>query len=499
VKQEETKRPPTTTDAGIPVASQEHSLTIGPDGPILLQDFYLIEQMANFNRERIPERQPHAKGGGAFGTFAVTCDVSRFTKAAVFQPGTDTNVVVRFSTVAGERGSPDTWRDPRGFAVRFYTSEGNLDIVGNDTPVFFIRDPLKFQNFIRSQKRLAANNLRDLDMQWDFWTLSPESAHQVTWLMGDRGIPRSWRHMNGYSSHTYMWVNSTNERFWVKYHFKCDQGIECLSQDDADRIAGEDADYHVRDLYEAIERGEYPSWTLCMQVMPFEDAKSYRYNPFDLTKVWPHADYPLVEVGSLRLDRNVADYHAEIEQAAFQPNNTVPGTGLSPDKMLLARGFSYADAHRARLGVNYQQIPVNRPVSGVHAYSKDGAMRIDNVVDPVYFPNSFENAPAADETSFAEHAVWAADGEMVRAASTLHPEDDDVGQANALINRVMDDASRARLVDTVSRLLAGLRRDEVRQRAFEYWRSIDGVIGDRIRTATLDKLADSGPLTNSSS
>ena len=248
------QRPPTTTDAGIPVASQEHSLTVGPDGPILLQDFYLIEQMANFNRERIPERQPHAKGGGAFGSFVVTDDVSRFTRAAVFQPGAEAEVVLRFSTVAGERGSPDTWRDPRGFAVRFYTSDGNLDIVGNNTPVFFIRDPIKFQNFIRSQKRLASSNLRDPDMQWDFWTLSPESSHQVTLLMGDRGIPRSWRHMNGYSSHTYMWVNAGGERFWVKYHFKCDQGVEFLTQAEADRIAGEDADYHQRDLFEAIER-----------------------------------------------------------------------------------------------------------------------------------------------------------------------------------------------------------------------------------------------------
>ena len=480
-------RPPTTTDAGIPVASQEYSLTVGPDGPILLQDFYLIEQMANFNRERIPERQPHAKGGGAFGTFVVTDDVSQFTKAAVFQPGAEIDVVVRFSTVAGERGSPDTWRDPRGFAVRFYTTEGNLDIVGNNTPVFFIRDPIKFQNFIRSQKRLAANNLRDPDMQWDFWTLSPESAHQVTWLMGDRGIPRSWRHMNGYSSHTYMWVNAESDRFWVKYHFKSNQGIDCLTQADADRIAGEDADFHQRDLYEAIERGAHPSWSLKMQIMAFEAAKSYRFNPFDLTKVWPHGDHPLVEVGTLTLNRNVTDYHTEMEQAAFQPNNTVPGTGLSPDKMLLARGFSYADAHRARLGVNYQQIPVNRPKSPVRSYSKDGAMRVDNVTDPVYYPNSFDEAPAAHESGYAEHAVWAADGEMVRAAYTLHAEDDDFTQANALINEVMDDAARDRLVETVSGLLASLHRDEVLQRAFEYWRSIDKSVGDRITTLTLEK------------
>src|SRR5271168_5229328 len=267
---------PTTTDAGIPVASQEHSLTVGPDGPILLQDFYLIEQMANFNRERIPERQPHAKGGGAFGTFAVSDDVSAFTKAALFQPGTQTKVVVRFSTVAGERGSPDTWRDPRGFAVKFYTSEGNLDIVGNNTPVFFIRDPIKFQNFIRSQKRLASNNLRDPDMQWDFWTLSPESAHQVTYLMGDRGIPKSWRHMNGYSSHTYMWINAGGEKFWVKYHFKTDQGVEFLTQSEGVRIGGENPDHHIQTLWNDIKAGSGPSWTVKVQVMPFEDAADYR-------------------------------------------------------------------------------------------------------------------------------------------------------------------------------------------------------------------------------
>ena len=294
----------------------------------------------------------------------------------MFQPGTRTEMLIRFSTVAGERGSPDTWRDPRGFALKFYTTEGNYDMVGNNTPVFFIRDPMKFQHFIRSQKRRADNNLRDHDMQWDFWTLSPESAHQVTWLMGDRGIPRTWRHMNGYSSHTYMWVNAAGEKFWVKYHFKTDQGVEFFTQDEADQMASADTDYHTRDLFEAIERGEYPSWTLKVQVMPFEDAKTYRFNPFDLTKVWPHADYPLIEVGRMTLDRNPTDYHAEIEQAAFEPNNLVPGIGPSPDKMLLARGFSYADAHRARMGANYKQLPVNAPKVPVHSYSKDGAMRI---------------------------------------------------------------------------------------------------------------------------
>jgi catalase len=293
--------------------------------------------------------------------------------------------------------------------------------------------------------------------------------------------------MNGYSSHTYMWINAAGDRFWVKYHFKTDQGVDFLTQADADRIAGEDADYHQRDLYEAIERGDLPSWSLKMQIMPFDEAKTYRFNPFDLTKIWPHGDYPLIDVGTLTLNRNVTDYHAEMEQAAFQPNNMVPGTGLSPDKMLLARGFSYADAHRARLGVNYQQIPVNRPKAAVRSYSKDGAMRIDNVTDPVYYPNSFEGAPAADAGTYAEQAVWAADGEMVRAAYTLHAEDDDFGQARTLLTEVMDDAARGRLVDTVSGLLAGLRRDEVLQRALEYWRNIDKAVGDRIEAAALER------------
>ncbi len=474
----DTQPNPTTTDAGIPVASDEHSLTVGPDGPILLQDHYLIEQMAQFNRERVTERQPHAKGGGAFGRFEVTNDVSAYTKAAVFQPGAKTEMVARFSTVAGERGSPDTWRDPRGFALKFYTSEGNFDMVGNNTPVFFVRDPMKFQHFIRSQKRRANNNLRDNDMQWDFWTLSPESAHQVTWLMGDRGIPRTWRHMNGYSSHTYMWVNASGERFFVKYHFKTDQGIDFLTAEEAERIAGHDVDYHQRDLYKSIEDGDFPSWTLYMQIMPFEEAKTYRFNPFDLTKVWPHGDYPLVEVGRMTLDRNVSDYHAEMEQAAFQPNNTVPGTGLSPDKMLLARGFSYADAHRARIGTNYQQLPVNRSKAPVHSYSKDGAMRYENVSDPVYAPNSY-GGPKADPGSHPE-AVWAADGEMVRSAYTPRAEDDDWGQAGTLVREVLNDDQRTRLVNNVVGHLKGGVTEPILARAFEYWRNIDKDLGDRI-------------------
>ena len=484
--------PFTTTDAGIPVASDEHSLTVGPDGPILLQDHYLLEQMANFNRERIPERQPHAKGGGAFGRFRVTGDVSRYTRAAVFQPGVETETVIRFSTVAGERGSPDTWRDPRGFSLKLYTTEGNLDIVGNNTPVFFLRDPMKFQHFIRSQKRRADNNLRDHDMQWDFWTLSPESAHQVTWLMGDRGIPRTWRHMNGYGSHTYMWINAAGEKFWVKYHFKTDQGVECFTQDEADQMAAIDTDYHQRDLFEHIRDGEFPSWTLHVQVMPFDDAKTYRFNPFDLTKVWPHGDYPLIPVGTLTLDRNVTDYHAQMEQVAFEPNNTVPGTGLSPDKMLLARGFSYADAHRARLGVNYKQIPVNSPKSPVHSYSKDGAMRIHNVTDPVYAPNSY-GGPAAQPERTDDGGTWHSDGAMVRTAYTLRAEDDDWGQAGTMVRDVLDDAERDRLVDNVvGHLLNGVSAP-ILERAFEYWRNVDKDLGDRVESGVRAKQGEKDP------
>lgn len=470
---------PTTTDAGIPVPSDEHSLTVGPDGPILLQDHYLIEQMANFNRERIPERQPHAKGGGAFGHFEVTHDVSQYTKAAVFQLGTRTETLSRFSTVAGERGSPDTWRDPRGFALKFYTSEGNYDMVGNNTPVFFLRDPMKFQHFIRSQKRRADSDLRDHDMQWDFWTLSPESAHQVTWLMGDRGIPKSWRTMNGYTSHTYMWVNAASERFWVKYHFVSDQGIEFLTQQEADRIAGEDGDYHRRDLFAAIKRGDFPTWSLKVQIMPFDQAETYRFNPFDLTKVWPHGDYPLHDVGKLTLDRNPTDFHTEIEQAAFEPNNLVPGIGVSPDKMLLARVFAYADAHRARIGVNYKQIPVNAPKVPVHSYSKDGAMRTHNVADPVYAPNS-KGGPKADPASFPYVEKWDADGEFIHAAYTLHSEDDDWGQPGTLVREVLDDAARDRLVQNVVGHLSDGVSPPVLERAFEYWRNIDKETGDRI-------------------
>ncbi len=468
----------TTTDSGAPAGSDEHSLTVGPAGPIVLHDHYLIEQMAQFNRERIPERQPHAKGSGAFGTFETTSDVSQYTCASLFQPGATTEMVARFSTVAGERGSPDTWRDPRGFALKFYTDEGVYDMVGNNTPVFFIKDPLKFQHFIRSQKRRADNNLRDHDMQWDFWTLSPESAHQVTWLMGDRGIPKTWSHMNGYSSHTYLWVNAAGVKHWVKYHFISDQGVEFLTQDEADRLAGADGDHHVRDLFDSIAAGDHPSWTLKVQLMPFDDAANYRFNPFDLTKVWPHGDYPLHEVGKMTLHTNPTDNHAQIEQAAFEPSNTVPGIGFSPDRMLLGRVFAYADAHRARLGANYKQIPVNRPHNEVRSYSKDGAMRIDPVSDPVYAPNS-KGGPAATYPGQME-PQWAADGDIVRSAYVDHAEDDDFGQPGTLVRDVLDDAARDRLADNVAGHLLDGVSEPVLLRAFEYWRTIDADLGATI-------------------
>ncbi|MCS7483408.1 catalase [Umezawaea endophytica] len=470
----------TTNNVGIPVASDDHSLTLGANGPILLQDHYLIEKNAQFNRERVPERVVHAKGGGAFGHLEVTEDVSRFTKAALFQPGVRTEALARFSTVAGELGSPDTWRDPRGFSLKFYTSEGNYDLVGNNTPVFFLRDPIKFPDFIRSQKRRADTGRRDHDMQWDFWTLQPQTAHQVTWLMGDRGIPKTWRHQNGYGSHTFLWENAAGEKSWVKYHFKTDQGIETLTSEEAARIAGEDADAHRADLWHSIERGEHPSWTLHVQVMPYAEAENYRFNPFDLTKVWPHADYPLIKVGKLVLDRNPADYFAEIEQAAFEPTNLVPGIGPSPDKMLIGRMFSYPDAHRYRIGANYAQLPVNRPKSPVNSYSKDGAMRYANASDPVYAPNSY-GGPHADAVAAGEVTTnYGVEDAPVRAAYKLHVEDDDFGQAGTMVREVFTQEQRDRLVETVISHAGNGVSEKVLERVFEYWRNIDKETGDRI-------------------
>ncbi|WP_019809802.1 catalase [Saccharomonospora halophila] len=474
---------PTTNNVGIPVGSDNDSLTAGTNGPILLQDHYLIEKNAQFNRERVPERVVHAKGGGAFGVLEVTEDVSQYTKAALFQPGARTESLIRFSTVAGELGSPDTWRDPRGFAVKFYTSQGNYDLVGNNTPVFFIRDPIKFPDFIHSQKRRADNNLRDHDMQWDFWTLRPESAHQVTWLMGDRGLPKTWRHMNGYGSHTYLWENAAGEKFWVKYHFKTDQGIDHLTQDEADRMAGADSDHHIRDLFNAIEQGDYPSWTLYVQVMPYADAATYRFNPFDLTKVWPHGDYPLIKVGKYTLNRNPENYFAEIEQASFEPSNLVPGIGPSPDKMLQGRLFAYADAHRYRIGANYTQLPVNAAKSEVNSYSKDGRMRYRNTGDPVYAPNTMGGAHADPELASETTATYGIDDEVVRSAYTLHAEDDDFGQAGTLVREVMNDEERERLANNIIGHASKGVSEPVLERVFEYWRNVDKDLGDRVAAA----------------
>lgn len=468
-----------TTGWGAPAPSDRNSLTVGANGPLVLHDVHFLEQMAHFNREKVPERQPHAKGAGAFGTLRVTEDVSQFTKAALFQKGAATDMLIRFSTVAGEMGSPDTWRDVRGFSMKFYTSEGNYDIVGNNTPVFFVRDPMKFPHFIRSQKRLADSGLRDNHMQWDFWTLNPESAHQVTYLMGDRGLPRTWRQMGGYGSHTFMWVNAGGERFWVKYHFHSELGWSHFTNAEAEAMAGEDADFHRRDLFEAIQRGDHPTWKVRVQVMPYEDAKDYRYNPFDLTKTWPHSDYPLIDVGSFTLDRNPENFFAQIEQAAFSPGNTVPGIGLSPDKMLLGRAFAYNDAQRNRIGTNFHQLPVNQPKVEVDTYLFDGHMTYHHSgARPTYAPNS-EGRPFADGGANLEES-WAIDGDLVRSAYELHSEDDDFGQPGALVRDVMDDAARERLVDQVSGSLLGGVRGEVLERAFGYWSSIDPGVGKRI-------------------
>jgi catalase len=381
-----------TSAAGIPVGDTQNSLTAGSRGPLLVQDWPLFEKHAHFNRERIPERVVHAKGSGAYGALTITKDITKYTKAKIFSAiGKKTECFLRFSTVAGERGAADAERDVRGFAIKFYTEEGNWDLVGNNTPVFFIRDPYKFPDFIHTQKRDPKTNLRSTTAMWDFWSLSPESLHQVTILFSDRGLPKSFRHMHGFGSHTYSFIGLDNQRYWVKFHFKTMQGIQNLTDEQAERIIGTDRESHQRDLFEAIEKKEFPKWRVMIQVMPENDADKTLYNPFDLTKIWPHADYPLIEVGIMELNRNPENYFAEVEQAAFSPANVVPGISHSPDKMLQARIFSYADAHRYRLGVNYESLPVNMPRCPVHTYYKDGTMRFDgNSGGSVnYEPNSF--------------------------------------------------------------------------------------------------------------
>ncbi|GAA2010770.1 catalase [Catenulispora yoronensis] len=475
--------PTTTTNAGAPVLSDENSLSVGADGPIVVHDNYLIEKMAQFNRERVPERVVHAKGGGAHGTFKVTADVSQYTCADLFQPGRVTPMLARFSSVAGELGSPDTWRDPRGFALKFYTQHGNYDMVGNNTPVFFMRDPMKFQDFIRSQKRDPKTHLRSHNMQWDYWTGSPESAHQVTWLMGDRGIPKTWRNMDGFSSHTYMWINAAGAKVWVKYHFKTMQGIDFLTDAEATELAGSDPDHYLADLHSAIERRDLPQWKMSVQVMPFEDAAGYRFNPFDLTKVWPHSDYPLIEVGQFTLDRNVENYHVFIEQAAFEPSNLVPGVGTSPDKMLLGRMFSYPDAHRYRIGTNYSELPPNQPIVDIHSYAKDGAMRHTPAnTGAVYAPNSY-GGPSAKEQQLTDPASFSTEtAELVHHAYTAHAEDDDFVQAGNLVRNVLDDAARERLVGNIEGHLRDGVEAPIVARAVEYFTAVDKDLGENLRS-----------------
>ena len=435
-----------TTAHGIPATDNQNSITAGPRGPVLIEDFHLIEKLAHFNRERIPERVVHAKGAGAYGTLTVTGDITRYTKAKVFSEiGKQTELFLRFSTVGGEKGSADTERDPRGFAVKFYSEEGNWDLVGNNTPIFFIRDPLKFPDFIHTQKRDPQTNLKSPTMMWDFWSASPESLHQVTILFSDRGTPASYRNMNGYGSHTFSLINAEGERFWVKFHLKTKQGIKNLASADAQRIAGENPDYKTWDLFDAIEREEFPQWRFCVQIMPETDAENYHVNPFDLTKVWPHSDYPLIEVGTLELNRNPENYFAEVEQAAFTPANVVPGIGFSPDKMLQGRLFAYADAQRYRLGVNHEALPVNRPRSEVNSYHRDGAMRFDGNSggQPNYEPNSFGGP--AQNPAYREPAR-----PLSGAADRYDHRDgnDDYSQAGNLF-RLMDSDAQARLIENL--------------------------------------------------
>jgi catalase len=475
-----------TTESGAPVADNQNSATAGAGGPLLLQDQHLLEKLARFNRERIPERVVHARGTGAYGHFEVTDDVTGFTHADFLsETGRRTEVFVRFSTVAGALGSADAVRDPRGFALKFYTREGNYDLVGNNTPVFFIKDPLKFPDFIHSQKRDPFTGIQEPDNVWDFWAHSPEATHQITWLFGDRGIPASYRHMNGYGSHTYQWTNAAGESFFVKYHFKTAQGVRCLSAEQAAEQVGADADSHQRDLVQAIERGVKPSWTLYAQIMPAAEAADYRFNPFDLTKVWPHGDYPLQRVGRLVLDRNPDNVFAEVEQAAFSPNNFVPGIGPSPDKMLQGRLFAYADAHRYRLGVNHTQLPVNAPKATEAAnYGRDGLHALNGVGRydrhaKNYEPNSY-GGPA--ETGRPLAAPLAVTGWTGTHAAPEHVKDDDFFQAGELY-RLMSAQERARLVANIAGSLAQVTRDDVMERNLAHFHAADPEYGTRVAEA----------------
>ena len=472
-----------TTAAGAPVADNQNSQTAGPRGPVLLQDHHLIAKLARFDRERIPERVVHARGSGAFGHFEVTHDVRPFTKAAFLtEIGKRTEVFLRFSTVALELGSADTVRDPRGFALKFYTEDGNYDLVGNNTPVFFIRDPLKFPDFIHSQKRDPYTHVQEPDNAWDFFSHSPEATHQFTWLFGERGIPASYRHMDGFGSHTFQWMNAAGDAFWVKYHFKTNQGIKCLTTEESQRIGGENPNHHHLDLLHAIERGEFPSWTLKVQIMPAAEAVNYRFNPFDLTKVWHYADYPLHEVGQLVLDRNPDNYFADVEQSAFNPGNFVPGIGPSPDKMLQGRLFSYGDTQRYRLGINHTSLPVNCPHAARAAnYARDGAMRFDGNEGRAknYEPNSFNGPVQTNEQPYAPLEMSGLSGS---SPNLPHPEDSDFRQAGDLY-RLISEEEKQRLVLNIATGLSAVSRPDIIERSIGYFRNADPEYGDRIAKA----------------
>ncbi|MBQ0533380.1 catalase [Providencia huaxiensis] len=450
-----------TTASGAPVANNNNVMTAGKRGPMLLQDVWFLEKLAHFDREVIPERRMHAKGSGAFGTFTVTHDISRYTRAKIFsEVGKKTEMFARFSTVAGERGAADAERDIRGFALKFYTEEGNWDMVGNNTPVFYFRDPLKFPDLNHVVKRDPRSNLRTMEHKWAFFSQLPESLHQLTIDASDRGIPQSYRHMHGFGSHTYSFINSNNERFWVKFHFRCQQGIENLSDEQAEQLVGKDRESSQRDLFESIEKGDFPRWNLQVQIMPEKEASQVPYNPFDLTKVWPHKDYPLIDVGYFELNRNPDNYFADVEQAAFSPANVVPGIGFSPDRMLQGRLFSYGDAHRYRLGVNHHQIPVNAPRCPFHNYHRDGAMRVDgNSGNHVtYEPNEaglFQEQPDFSEPPLSIEGA---------ADHWDHREDQDYFSQPRALYELLDDAEHQRMFKRIAgELIDATEATQVRQ------------------------------------
>ncbi len=460
----EEKKKKLTTASGIPYAKNEDSMTVGPRGPVLLQDYVLHEKMAHFNRERIPERVVHAKGTGAFGTFKVTHDITKYTRAGLFSKiGNECRVFLRFSTVGGEKGSADTERDPRGFAMKFYTQEGNWDLVGNNTPVFFVKDPKKFGDFIHTQKRNPKTNLKDANMFWDFFSLNPESMHQVMILFSDRGTPYSYRNMNGYGSHSFSMINAQNERVWVKFHVKTNQGIKNFTGPEAEEMKGKNPDWAQGDLVRAIEAGDFPSWSFKIQVMTQEQAKNFRWNPFDLTKIWPHGDFPLIDVGQLELNKIPENYFRDVEQAAFAPAHVVDGIGYSFDKMLQGRLLSYPDAHRHRLGPNYEQIPVNRPLSPVHNYQRDGFMRVDeNGGDsPNYSPNSFDNMET--DHKYREPAMEL-ESNIADWYDRNENDDDHFTQPGNLFRKVMTDQERENTINNFIGHMSGIngpKRDEI--------------------------------------